>query len=246
MCHDDDSRPPSPPTVGEVADHGLITLTGADGTSFAAYRAVPAEPNGRNVVILPDVRGLHPYYEQLAVRFAEAGFPALAIDYFGRTQGVSQRADGFDWQSEIGTLTNDGVASDVAAGVAHLGTLNAGPTFSLGFCFGGSHSWRLSAGDLGLSGVMGFYGRPGMVADVEGAMRTPLLLLVAGADAATPVEEFEALDARLSAAGVPHEMQVYAGAPHSFFDRGFAEWRDACADAWTRILDFTAAHSVDA
>ena len=36
MCHDDDSRPPSPPTVGELADHGLITLTGADGTSFAA------------------------------------------------------------------------------------------------------------------------------------------------------------------------------------------------------------------
>ena len=155
------------------------------------------------MVILPDVRGLHAYYEQLAVRFAEAGFHAVAIDYFGRTQGVAERADGFDWQSEIGTLTDEGVASDVAAAVAHLGTVHAGPTFTLGFCFGGSHSWRLSAGDLGLSGVMGFYGRPAMIADVEDSMRTPLLLLVAGADAATPVEEFEALDARLSAADVP-------------------------------------------
>jgi carboxymethylenebutenolidase len=85
-----------------------------------------------------------------------------------------------------------------------------------------------------------------MIADIEESFETPLLLLVGGADAATPVEEFEALDARLIAAGVPHEMHVYDGAPHSFFDRGFAEWRDACADAWVRILDFTAAHAVDA
>ncbi|MFN8168137.1 MAG: dienelactone hydrolase family protein [Candidatus Nanopelagicales bacterium] len=243
MCHDDDSRPPSPPVVGEVAEQGLLTLTGADGTTFAAYAAVPSEPNGRNVVILPDVRGLHPYYEHLAVRFAEAGFHAVAFDYFGRTQGAAQRPDGFDWQSEIGTLTPAGVESDVAAAAAYLRGRNDGPTFTLGFCFGGSHSWRLSASDLDLAGVMGFYGRPAMVEDVEASMATPMLLLVAGADAATPLEEFEALDARLSTAGVDHEMHVYAGAPHSFFDRGFAQWRDACADAWTRMLDFTAAHA---
>lgn len=243
MCHDDDSRPPSPPVVGEVAEHGLLTLTGDDGNTFAAYRAVPATPNGRNVVVLPDVRGLHPYYEQLAVRLAEAGFHAVAFDYFGRTQGAAQRPDGFDWQSEIGTLTPDGVRSDVAAAAAHLTGLNDGPTFTLGFCFGGSHSWRLSASDLGLAGVMGFYGRPSMVEDVEASMSTPLLLLVAGADAATPLEDFEALDARLTDAGVEHEMHVYEGAPHSFFDRAFADWREACADAWTRILDFTARHA---
>jgi carboxymethylenebutenolidase len=243
MCHDDDSRPPSPPVVGEVAEHGLITLTGADGTSFAAYAAVPATPNGRNVVILPDVRGLHVYYEQLAVRFAEAGFHAVAFDYFGRSQGVARRGDDFDWQAEIGSLTDDGVASDAAAAAEHLRGLADGPTFSLGFCFGGSHSWRLSASDLGLAGVMGFYGRPSMVADAEAGMRVPLLLLVAGADAATPVEEFEALDARLTGLGVPHEMHVYAGAPHSFFDRSFAEWQPACSDAWTRILDFTARYA---
>jgi carboxymethylenebutenolidase len=239
MCHDDDSRPPSPPRVGEVADQGLLTITGADGNTFAAYQAAPAEPNGRNIVILPDVRGLHPYYEALAVRFAEAGFHAVAFDYFGRTQGAAQRPDGFDWQSEIGNLTPEGVAGDVAASAAWINGEHAGPTYTLGFCFGGSHSWRLAASDLDLAGVMGFYGRPGMIADVEEAMAKPTLLLVGGADAATPVEEFEALDARLTERGVPHEMHVYAGAPHSFFDRAFAEWRDACADAWTRILAFT-------
>ncbi len=239
MCHDDDSRPPGPPVVGDVADHGLITLTADDGNRFAAYQAVPATANGRNVVILPDVRGLHPYYETLAVRFAQAGFHAVAFDYFGRTQGVAQRSGDFDWQSEIGTLTPAGVRSDVAASAAFLDGIHSGPTFTLGFCFGGSHSWRLSASDLDLAGVMGFYGRPQMVEDVEARMAKPLLLLVGGADAATPVEDFHALDGRLSAAGVDHEMYVYDGAPHSFFDRAFEQWKPACDDAWTRILAFT-------
>ncbi len=239
MCHDDESRPPSPPVVGAVAGQGLVTLTGEDGNTFAAFQAAPAEPNGRNVVILPDVRGLHPYYEALAVRFAEAGFHAVAFDYFGRTQGVARRADGFDWQSEIGTLTPGGVASDVQAAAAHLADVHRGATYTLGFCFGGGHSWRLAASTLDLAGCMGFYGRPAMLADVETQLHRPMLLLVAGADAATPPEDFEALDGRLNAAGVPHEMVVYEGAPHSFFDRAFAEWHDACSDAWQRVLAFT-------
>ena len=239
MCHDDDSRPPSPPVVGEVASHGLVTLTAADGNEFAAYQAVPAGPNGRNVVILPDVRGLHPYYEALAVRFAEAGFHAVAFDYFGRSQGVGRRADGFDWQSEIGKLTPEMFVHDARAAAQHVRSLNGGPTFSVGFCMGGSHSWRMSATDIGFAGCIGFYGRPSLVAYVEDAMRTPLLLLVGGADAATPLAEFEAFDARLTERGLDHEMYVYDGAPHSFFDRAFAEWKPACDDAWRRILAFT-------
>jgi carboxymethylenebutenolidase len=60
VCHSDDSRPPAPPALGRVAEHGPVELTAADGTVFAAYRAMPGDPNGRNMVILPDVRGLHP------------------------------------------------------------------------------------------------------------------------------------------------------------------------------------------
>jgi len=239
MCHDDDSRPPSPPVVGEVAGQGLITLTADDGNAFAAYQAIPANPNGRNVVILPDVRGLHPYYEALAVRFAEAGFHAVAFDYFGRTQGVGQRGDDFDWQSEIGQLTPEMFVNDARAAAAHVRSLNGGPTFTVGFCMGGSHSWRMSATDIGFAGCIGFYGRPPMIADVEDQFRKPLLLLVGGNDQATPVADFEALDARLTERGLDHEMYVYEGAPHSFFDRAFAEWKPACDDAWLRILAFT-------
>ncbi|MBW8764982.1 MAG: dienelactone hydrolase family protein, partial [Geodermatophilales bacterium] len=81
MCHDHDSRPPAPPRSGEVADRGFTTLTAADGTRFSAAYALPATSPGTGVVILPDIRGLHPYYVVLAERFAEAGVAAVAIDY---------------------------------------------------------------------------------------------------------------------------------------------------------------------
>jgi carboxymethylenebutenolidase len=240
VCHSDDSRPPGPPDPGEVADHGPVVLTSADGTSFAAYQARPVEPNGRNMVILPDIRGLHPFYAALAQRFAEAGFRTVAFDYFGRTAGTAGRDDSFDWQQHIPLVKPDNVVADVRAAAA---LLEGGPTFSVGFCFGGSHSWRLAASDLDLAGSIGFYGRPAMIADLLPDLRRPLLMLVAGADQATPQEEFQALDRRLTELGKEHEMHVYDGAPHSFFDRAYAQWKDACADAWRRILDFTARHA---
>ena len=82
ICPDADSRAPAPPVRGEVAAHGGLTLTSADGTAFAAYEATPAgfRAGGAGMIVLPDVRGLHPYYMDLAQRFAEAGIPAVAID----------------------------------------------------------------------------------------------------------------------------------------------------------------------
>jgi carboxymethylenebutenolidase len=245
VCHDDDSRAPAPPVRGEVASHGPVELTSADGTRFAAYEAVPAGPSGSAVVLLPDVRGLHPYYRDLTVRFAEAGVPAVAIDYFGRTAGTGERGDGFDHQPHVRETTPEQIERDAAAAVERLrdpdGTA-AGAVFSVGFCFGGSQSWRLAASEIGLAGVVGFYGKPGLLADVEDRLRLPMLLLVAGADRATPLQDFVDFDRRLTERRVPHQMTVYEGAPHSFFDRAYVDWREAGEDAWRRVLDFVAAH----
>jgi carboxymethylenebutenolidase len=73
-------------------------------------------------------------------------------------------------------------------------------------------------------------------------MKAPLLLLVAGADAATPQAEFHAFDQELTQAGVPHRMVVFEGAPHSFFDRTFAQHQEASARAWREMLDFIRSH----
>lgn len=242
MCHDDDSRPPSPPVVGPVASRGRLDLTSTDGTPLRAYQALPVGETRLGIVILPDIRGLHPFYEELAVRFAEAGFAAIAIDYFGRTAGAGERNDDFDWQAHVPLVQPGNVAADTAVAADLLRQQGVTSVFTVGFCFGGSQSWRLSASGIGLSAVMGFYGKPSMVADVESALSAPILMLVAGADS-TPVEEFQAMDERIGALGTPHEMYVYDGAPHSFFDRSFGQWQSACEDAWRRMLDFTRAHA---
>ncbi|GAA4438639.1 dienelactone hydrolase family protein [Actinokineospora soli] len=242
MCHSTESRPPASPVDGAVAETALLELTAEDGTAFSAYLAVPETPNGMNVVILPDVRGVHPYYQALSERFAEAGFHAVNIDYYGRNAGVGVRGDDFDWEKYLPEVTPDHIRTDVAAAVAHVRGLNPGPVFTVGFCYGGSESWRLSASDLDLAGVVGFYGQPKNVRDQLPDFSIPALLLIAGSDVATTQEDFAAFSSELSEAGKVHEMHVYDGAPHSFFDRAFGEWADACADAWTRILDFTRLH----
>jgi carboxymethylenebutenolidase len=243
MCHDHDSRPPAPPRSGDVAERGTLTLTSADGTEFSAAYAAPADEPRVGVVVLPDIRGLHPYYVALAERFAEAGLAAVAIDYFGRTAGLAggdggvREAD-FDWQSHIPQTKPESIDADIAAAITYLrGRTRADlPVITVGFCFGGSHSWRQSGGDLDLAACAGFYGRPAMVGDAANSAHKPTLMLIAGADAATPVEDQLALAETMRSGGAEVETAVYDGAPHSFFDRAFGEWEEACADAWRRIL----------
>ncbi|MFN2594241.1 MAG: dienelactone hydrolase family protein [Actinomycetota bacterium] len=241
MCHSDDSRPPAPPRIGDVSKTAALQLTAADGNVFAAYRASPGGTPSAGMIILPDVRGLHPFYKALAERFAEAGYEAIACDYFGRTAGVGERDESFEWKEHVAQVAPKHVRADAGACFDAIGS-NVSDVFTVGFCFGGGNSWRLASTDLPVGGSIGFYGRPALVNDVIGDLSAPLLMLVAGNDAATPLEEFEVLDKELAAAGKEHEMHVYEGAPHSFFDRAFGEWRDACADAWDRILAFTDLH----
>ncbi len=241
MCHDHDSRPPAPPRSGDVAERGLLTLTAADGNEFSAAYAAPAATPAAGVVVLPDIRGLHPYYVALAERFAEAGLPAVAMDWFGRTAGLAEngvRGEDFEWQPHIPQTTEAGIDADITAGIEYLRsrTTPALPVVTVGFCFGGSHSWRQSGGSLDLAGCAGFYGRPSMVGAAATRAAKPTVMLIAGADSATPVEDQQALAETMRTAGADVDAVVYEGAPHSFFDRAFGEWADACQDAWQHVL----------
>jgi len=240
VCYSDDAHPPFPPVRGGSASGHDLTLKSADGTEFMAYSSRASHPNGTGVVILPDVRGLHAFYKELADRFAEAGFDTVSIDYFARTAETDDRSEAFAYRPHVDATTQPQIAADTAAAIAYLQAPEGGSVkrvYTVGFCFGGSTSWRQSAAQPGLAGAIGFYGRPDRARDVIGEMKAPLLVLVAGEDF-TPVEEFEKFDGELTAAGVEHEMVIYEGAPHSFFDRTWVEHADASADAWRRMLAF--------
>jgi carboxymethylenebutenolidase len=179
MCHDVDTQPPAPPSSGCVGRHGGLTLTATDGNRFAAYEAIPERPGPVGAVILPDVRGLHPYYTALAERFAEAGISALAMDYSGRTHGAVPRDETFDWKPAAAQLSATHVYHDSAACVARL------------------RSER---------DVTRPHPRQGRQRGGVRVRRSPTL----------------------------------------FFDRRADLWRDACADAWRRLLAFTDKYSASA
>src|SRR2546430_8002466 len=159
MCFGDDARPPAPPVLGPVAERGALVLESADGTRFDAYRAHPVSPSNRAIVILPDVRGLHDFYRELAVRWAEAGLHAVAIDYFGRTAGLGPRDADFPFREYAAKVDYGEAAQDVSAAAARLRAETEGTAgCTLGLCLGGARSLRPAATGEGLAGASAVYG----------------------------------------------------------------------------------------
>lgn len=248
MCYELGALPPHPPVSGGAGDGSLQTLTSNDGTDFSAFIAEPQSPSGAGVVILPDVRGLHGFYQELALRFAEQGHHAIAIDYFGRTAGLGPRDDEFEFMSHVAQTQPDNIAADTAAAVEALKKAGAGSIFTVGFCFGGRNSFNQAARGHGLSGVIGFYGRVTARDETDDnasitfvdAFECPVLGLFGGSDPGIPAESVEEFRAALDDKGVNNEIQIYDGAPHSFFDRAFDQFKNECDDAWRRIGAFIA------
>jgi carboxymethylenebutenolidase len=252
VCFELDSAPPIPMISGASVAHQDLVLESGDGTPFAAFSASPEGEAPACVVILPDVRGLYRFYEELALRFAERGYQAVAIDYFGRTAGVGKRDEDFPFREHTVQTTPDTVQQDVAAAVAWLRSpdgASCSAVFTVGFCFGGRHSWLAAAAGHGLSGAVGFYGGPGPFADGSPgptqraqAFAAPILGLMGGADEAITAEDVALFDEALETAGVEHELVTYPGAPHSFFDRKQEQFAAASDDAWGRVLEFIESH----
>jgi len=245
MCFELDSEPPIPRISGAAVSHDDLVLESEDGNRFAAFRALPEEllQLSTGVVILPDVRGLYRFYEELALRFAERGYAALAFDYFGRTAGIEKRPDDWDYMPLVQQLTNEQVQADVGACVQDLRTLGCTSVVTVGFCYGGSSSWAAAASGHGLAGAVGFYGRPSRMLELVPSLEAPILALQGGADQAISHEDNVEFEQALSDAGKEYELVEYEGAPHSFFDRKQEEFQDASDDAWRRTLDFIATNS---
>jgi carboxymethylenebutenolidase len=262
MCFDLDSEPPIEASAEEVDVEESIVLTAADGNRFLAFHARPAHPSGNAIVILPDVRGLHHYYEHLALRFAEAGVEAVALDYFGRSAGTTSRDDTFDYGPHVGMTTWAGLSADITAAAGFLrgaggtgtklGSAAEAPRaiFTIGFCMGGRNAYLSSTLGLGLAGVIGFYGWPSgpsrndTPAPVEmvGRFECPILGVFGGADQNIPVSVVRSFRDALAGVAVEHEIVVEPDAPHGFFDRKQAEFQAQSDDAWSRVRRFIDAH----
>ena len=248
MCYDSDARPPYPPISGGAADGQDIVVTAPDGNQFAAYIAYAAQPTGPQVIIYPDVRGLHQFYKELVLRFAEVGVRALAIDYFGRTAGLTPRDGNFEFMPHVEQMTIPTFLTDVMASLAYLRGLSKAdrPTFIVGFCRGGTLALHTGAEEFNLAGLIPFYA--GLSRPIPGSQGSTLEQ--AREDSLScprPVWRNRSRHSRQRHRSVGEAATLPECRTTSlptkvrrtgFFDRKYAEYADASADAWTRILNF--------
>ncbi len=251
MCSDPDSRPPIDPNPAAEVSGEHVRLVAADGNELTAYRADAADATGAGMVVLPDYYGLTPFYEALALRFAEHGVDAIAVDYYGRTASAPPRDREFDHVAHAGRTSWAGLRADVSAAAAALRTeRGVSRLFSVGFCFGGRTSFLLgTVPELEMAGVIGFYGWPvGSFANdtpaptsVAERIEVPLLGIFGGADTKITAADVREFESSLRRARAPHRVITYDGAPHSFFDRKQAGHDAAARAAWQEVRAFIGA-----
>jgi carboxymethylenebutenolidase len=242
-----DQQDPSTDSIRNAGSE--LTLVSGDGTRFLAFAARAAEPTDVGVILLPDVRGLHPYYRALTLRLAASGFDVITFDYFGRTAGVGWREDGFEYMPHVERTTFAGQSADLRAAQAYLSSPDGGGAdrqFTLGFSLGGRLALISSTLDLGLEGVIAFYGRP--VGPAKNDLPEPIALVTdfdarvlaifGGADEGIPPDAVNAFATGLADAGVDHSVVVYPLAPHSFFDRRSVEFQSSADAAWRELVGF--------
>jgi len=230
------------PPRGTVADEGggihaesaEIPVTGA---RLHAHLAHPAgDGPWPAVVVIHEIFGLNDHIREVAERFAGQGYLALAVDLFaGRNRALCMAR--FMTGMLFDSLHHQGIR-DLRASLDWLAARQdviAERVGAVGFCLGGSFAIAWAAGDQRLKAVAPFYAqnpRP-----FEAVQR---LCPVVGS---YPGNDFTAgmgrrLDEALDTVGVPHEIKVYPGARHSFFnDRNPARHDPAASeDAWRRTL----------
>jgi carboxymethylenebutenolidase len=248
VCHDENSAVPLAPGSSVAFSGSSLELSTSDGNRYPAYLARPEHPTGPPIVLLPDAGGLHPFYSELADRFAGLGQPALAIDYYGRTAPSPFRDDGFEHEPHLERLRRETMLLDVRAGVEHLTAVTGATPFLLGFCLGGATVLLAGTSDIEVAGVVAFYPwtgalgpEPALPDDFVAGMRRPVLGLFGDADEVVAPDVARAFDRHLDTAGVPHEIVLYGDAPHGFFERHYLNRTrrpDIVDDVWHRLATF--------
>ena len=204
-----------------------------------------ALPDGNDshpgVVIIHEAYGLNDNIKDIAGRFAEQGYAALAVDLFGdRNKAVCMAR--FMTGMLIGSVQRYGIA-DLKASLTYLAAMpevDPERIGAVGYCMGGSFAIAWACTDDRLKVIAPYYAANPRPLD---AVRR--LCPVVGS---YPEKDFttkagRALDSALEQYQIAHDIKIYPGAGHSFFnDRARAYNKAAAEDSWARVLGFFATH----
>jgi carboxymethylenebutenolidase len=211
-----------------------------NGTTISGYLARPGKP-GPGIIVIQEWWGLVPHIEQVADRFANEGFVALAPDlYRGQTTKSPDEAGRL-----MMSLRVDEAERDLAAAINYLAALpdvvasGVRKVGTIGFCMGGALSLLAASRNAQVGACVVFYGgHPNIKPDLS-SLQAPVLGIYAGNDASVNPQVVAALDRRLTELGKEHTFHTYPDVGHAFFnDEGKAYDAAAAQDAWTKTLAF--------
>jgi len=226
---------------------------GIGGEELSAHLARPAG-TGRlpAVLLLPAIAGVNPYILRVAERLAAQGYVVLPLDYYAREGQAPDVSTPEAIGVAVANLPDGRVLADASAAMTALrGHPSVDPNriATLGFCIGGMYAY-LSACEIdGLVGAVDYYGtvryrstsanKPRSPLDRAANLKAPLLGHFGSADRLIGLDEVQAFEDALRAAGKTFELFVYRGAPHAFDEDFRPVFRPAAAqEAWSRTLAF--------
>ena len=232
---DDGSTSQTAPS--EVASESIV-YGEIDGQERTGYFAAPLDSEGGpGVVLIQEWWGLNEHIEDVARRIAREGYVVLAPDlYHGQKTTEPDEARklvmALDQEAAIAEID---AASDFLRGQPMVSGDKVGV---VGFCMGGRLALQAGRSDTDLGAIVAFYGTP-LTPEEAPEVLAPVLGLYGSEDGGIPVAEVEAMGAALDEAGIRHEVMIYDGAGHAFFNDTRASYdAHAAEDAWSRMLSF--------
>lgn len=195
------------------------------------------------VLIIHENRGLNPYIEDVARRFAKAGFMALAPDGLTSVGGYPGNDDkGKELQR---TVDRTKLLNDFFAGFEHLLARedSTGKVGAVGFCYGGGVVNAISVAYPELSAGVPFYGRQPATEDVV-SIQAPMMMQYAELDKRIN-EGWPAYEAALKAENKDYIAHIYPGVNHGFHNDTTPRYDSAKAKlAEDRTIEFFNKHLV--
>ena len=193
------------------------------------------------IVVIHEIYGLNENMKDITRRFAAQGYVALAVDLFaGRNRAVCMfRVMG---GLLLNSLHNSTITdlNETLTFVSEQPGVDDARLGAVGYCMGGSFAIAWACTDDRLKAIAPYYAmnpRP-----LEAVARLcPVVGSYPGSDFTTP--HGQKLDVELERNNVPHDIKIYPGAKHSFFNDTSRNYNEAAAqDTWERVLEFFSEH----
>jgi carboxymethylenebutenolidase len=255
------ASPPGSVTDPRAVEGEDVSYPGAGGDRLNGYLARPTAPGPHaGLIVIHEAFGLNEHIRDVARRFANVGYTALAPDLYSR-EGRPPAADDFAAIMALMQSVHDGrTVADLEGAAALLGSQQgaSGRIGCIGFCSGGRQTLLFACSSPVLSAAVDCWGgsitranpnqettreRPVPVVDMLDRLACPLMLAVGAEDQNPSPEHADLVRERLADSQLDVRIDVYEDAGHAFFADYRPQYKEAAAHRlWERVVEFLATH----